>query len=140
MCYNIIIKDIKGGIVMQITFYQAGAINETLGSINQEISFKTAYKVSKLLQSIQKEIEDFYKPKFKELIDQYAELDEDGNPIEDEIGIRLKVETQNEFNTKANELNNLEIEVPETKFTLEELENININPRKIMNIQVLIEE
>ena len=125
---------------MQITFYQAGAINETLGSINQEISFKTAYKVSKLLQSIQKEIEDFYKPKFKELIDQYAELDEDGNPIEDEIGIRLKVETQNEFNTKANELNNLEIEVPETKFTLEELENININPRKIMNIQVLIEE
>lgn len=125
---------------MKITFYQAGAINETLGSINQEISFKTAYKVSKLLQSIQKEIEDFYKPKFKELIDQYAELDEDGNPIEDEVGIRLKVETQNEFSTKADELNNLEIEVPETKFTLEELENININPRKIMNIQVLIEE
>lgn len=125
---------------MKITFYQAGAINETLGSINQEIPFKTAYKVSKLLQSIQKEIEDFYKPKFQELIDQYAEKDEDGNPIQDDVGIRLKVENQNEFSTKADELNNIEIEVPETKFTLEELENIDINPRKIMNIQTLIEE
>lgn len=108
---------------------------------SQKLPFKTSYRLTLLTQEIQKHI-DFYQEKFRELITEYSKKDENGKPLpnEDGTGIILEETTMNEAYTKLNELRELEVELPDTKFSPEDFGTIELTPMEMNIILPFIEE
>lgn len=108
---------------------------------SQKLPFKTSYRLTLLTQEIQKHI-DFYQEKFRELITEYSKKDENGNPLpnEDGTGIMLEENTINEAYNKLNELRELDVELPDTKFSPEDFGTIELTPMEMNIILPFIEE
>ena len=86
---------------------------------------RTAYKFNKLFKKALSE-KDFYAEELQKLIDEYAERDEAGNAIEAQDGIQLKKEFLSEFQSKLNDLWNLEVDSEGIQFTLDELDSVEL--------------
>jgi hypothetical protein len=95
---------------------------------SQSLPFKTSYKLAKTAKAIETEV-IFYQTKFREIIMQYAEIDENGQPvfIDDGAGIKLKEGLEQECNEKITELQNTEVAFEYTPFTPEEFDNIELS-------------
>jgi hypothetical protein len=108
---------------------------------NQKMSFKTSYRLTLLAQEIQKHI-DFYQENFRNLLLEYSKKDENGNPLptEDGQGVLLKEETMNEAYTKLNELRELDVELPDAKFSPEDFGDVELSPTEITIIMPFIVE
>lgn len=107
---------------------------------SQKLPFKTSYKIALLSNEIQKHI-DFYQESFRNLLMEYGKKDESGNvkPTDDGQGVLLKEETMNEAYTKLAELRELDVELPDTKFSLDDFDNVEISPEEMMIIMPFIE-
>lgn len=107
---------------------------------SQKLSFKTSYKLTLLAKEIQKHI-DFYQESFRNLLMEYSKKDEEGNPMptSDGQGILLKEETMNEAYAKLAELRELDVELPDTKFSPDELDKIEISAEEMIIIMPFIE-
>lgn len=107
---------------------------------SQKLPFKTSYKIALLSQEIQKHI-DFYQESFRNLLTEYSKKDENGNPVptEDGQGVLLKEETMNEAYAKLAELRDLDVELPDTKFSPDDFDNVEISPEEMMIIMPFIE-
>lgn len=94
---------------------------------NQKLPFKILYKLSNLAKAIDEKT-IFYREKLQEVLKEYGELDENGNliPTDDGRGIKIRIGTEHECYTKVNELQNLEVEMPEIKFDIEDFGNIEM--------------
>lgn len=92
-----------------------------------KLSFKALYKLSTLSKAIEEKT-TFYREKFQEILHEYGEIDENGNlvPTDDGNGIKVKIETQQECFSKINELQMLEVELPDIKFDIEDFGNIEL--------------
>lgn len=107
---------------------------------SQKLPFKTSYKIALLSQEIQKHI-DFYQESFRNLLTEYSKKDENGNPVptEDGQGVLLKEETMNEAYAKLAELRDLDVELPDTKFSPDDFDNIEMSPEEMIIIMPFIE-
>lgn len=94
----------------------------------QVLPVKTAYKFSKLFSVLDKEA-NFYSEELNKLIMEYAERDETGAPktIDNGTGIQIQKEYIELVQTKCNELWNLDVDVPDVSFTLEELDKLELS-------------
>ena len=101
---------------------------------SQKLPFKTSYRLTILAQEIEKHI-NFYQEKFRELILTYSEKDEAGNPVstDDGQGIKLVEATMQEAYTQLTELHSLDVELPDTKFSIDDFANVELSPME-MNI------
>lgn len=108
---------------------------------SQKLPFKTSYRLTLLAQEIQKHI-DFYQENFRKLITEYSKKDENGNPLsnEDGTGIMLEEATMSEAYAKLNELHELDAELPDVKFTLDDFDNIELSPEEMYIIFPFIED
>ena len=72
---------------------------------------------------------------------EYSKQDEDGMPIptEEGQGVLLKEETVQEAYAKLNELRELDVELPDTKFSPDDFDGIEISPEEMMIIMPFIE-
>ena len=95
---------------------------------NNEMPLKTAFKLNKLFNQIDSAAL-FYQDEFNKIIQKYAKRDENGNYIytEDGNSILITDGLQIECNEKLNELYNLETDVGEHRFTLDELDCLKIS-------------
>ena len=107
---------------------------------SQKLPFKTSYKLTLLAQEIQKHV-DFYQEQFRNLIIEYSKKDEQGNPVptSDGQGVLLKEETMNEAYAKLNELRDLDVELPDTKFSPDDFDGIELSPEEMVAIIPFIE-
>lgn len=107
---------------------------------SQKLPFKTSYKLTLLAQEIEKHI-DFYQESFRNLLMEYSKKDEQGNPIptEDGQGVLLVEETMNEAYTKLAELRELDVELPDTKFSVDDFGDIELSPEEMVVIMPFIE-
>lgn len=107
---------------------------------SQKLPFKTSYRLTLLIQEIQKHV-DFYQESFRNLLMEYSKQDEDGMPIptEDGQGVLLKEETIQEAYAKLNELRELDVELPDTKFSPDDFDSVEISPEEMMIIMPFIE-
>lgn len=107
----------------------------------QKTSIKTAYKVSKILNAVEKEF-GFYQTKFVEIINEYAEKDENGQPImiDGGNGVKINPEKITEAQTKMFELEAIETELNITPLSLDELEGLEISISDMQNLSCIIEE
>ena len=105
---------------------------------SQKTSIKTAYKISKILNTIEKEF-SFYQTKFSEIINEYAEKDENGQPIliNDGQGVKIDPSRLVEAQTKLIELESLEVEI-ESNLTIDELEGLEISISDMQHLSYLL--
>ncbi len=94
---------------------------------SQKLSFKVLYKLSNLAKAIDEQTA-FYREKFQEILHEYGELDDKGNlvPTEDGNGIKVKPGTEQECIGKINELQALDVEMPDIKFDIDDFGDIEL--------------
>lgn len=92
-----------------------------------KLPLKTAFKLSNLTRAIESQI-GFYREKFQEILKEYGEFDEEGNikTINDGAGIKVKEGKEMECITKINELQSLDVELPDITFDIEEFGDIEL--------------
>lgn len=108
---------------------------------SQKLPFKTSYKIALLANEIQKHT-DFYQENFRNLLMEYSKKDENGNPVptDDGQGILLKEETTNEAYQKLAELRELDVELPDTKFSPDDFDKLELSPVEMNVIFPFIED
>lgn len=94
---------------------------------DKKLSFKVLYKLSNLAKAIEEKTA-FYREKFQEVLQEYGTFDENGNliPTEDGKGVKIKPGTEQDCMTKINELQLLEVDMPEIKFNIEDFGDIEL--------------
>ena len=107
---------------------------------SQKLPFKISYRLTLLATEIQKHI-DFYQENFRNLLMEYSKKDGEGNPVptEDGQGVLLVEETMAEAYTKLAELRELDVELPDAKFSIDDFDKIELSPEEMMIIMPFIE-
>ena len=126
---------------MQLKMYQIIDFPSFFEKVkSQKLPFKTSYRLTILAQEIEKHI-NFYQDKFRELIIQYSAKDENGNPkpTEDGQGVMLAEETMQEAYTQLAELRGLDVELPDTKFSIDDFADVELTPMEMNLILPFIE-
>ena len=108
---------------------------------NEKMPLKTAYKFSRLMKELEREI-SFYQTEFSKIIQTYAKKNEDGGYAISSDGESIEVVAGKELecNNRINELRNLEIDINNIHFSLEELEGLNLTIMELSCIISLIED
>lgn len=104
------------------------AMEEAIKNLkSKNLPIKTAYRLLKLAEFVATE-SDNYRNLFRQILDEYAEKNEDGSYVfsKDGTNVILKKDHIKEANEKVSELNQLEVDVPYT-FDLKEFENLEIS-------------
>lgn len=106
---------------------------------DKSMPFKTAYKLSKIAAAVETEVE-FYRTKLTEIIREYSEKDENGDPVrtEDGEGVKLQAGREVECGEKIAELQNIEIQMP-MSLTIEDLESFDLTPELVAGVIPFIE-
>lgn len=126
---------------MEIKMSEVLVLNNLYDRIKtQSTSIKTTYKLSKLFKAIQEENE-FYTSELNKIIAEYAEHDENGNPVFLEGGgIKVKEGFAQTTKEKLNELWELNVELPDVQFTLDELDAISLTVEEFNPLLPFIKE
>ena len=105
----------------------------------QSISAALAYKIMKLIKSTQNDC-DFYQEKFNAILNEYGEKDEKGNLIQENGGVKIIEGKMDECSKKIKELNETIIELPNIKFTLDDLAPYSFSVADMAQLDELIKE
>ena len=107
---------------------------------NVKLPLKTTYKFTRLMKHAEEEI-SFYQEKFREIVEEYGvkengeyKLTPDGQSVVIIAGKEL------ECNAKLAELRNLEVTIENIKFSVEELEGIDVSISELSCLMSLIED
>ena len=107
----------------------------------KHLPVKLMYKLSKFFSAIDPEAE-FYQTRLNEIIELYAERDENGNPVPTDNGTGVKIQQGKlgECQKELDELLALEVEFSDIKFTLEEIEPLDLSFEQFNMLLPFIEE
>ena len=93
---------------------------------DKKLPLKTLYKLSLLTKTYTEKLE-FYQEQFRNIMLTHGEKDAEGNFVTvGTDGIRIKQGEEQECYTKLAELQNLEVEMPDVVFTIEEFDGIEL--------------
>lgn len=105
-----------------------------------KLPLKTTYKFTKLLKHAEEELA-FYQTKFAEVIEEYG-VKENGQYklSSDGASVIIVPGKESECNEKIYELRNLEISIPDIKFSIDELGTLDISISELTCLLPLIED
>jgi hypothetical protein len=105
-----------------------------------KISSKLAYKIMKLCKSVAVD-EEFYNNKKNEIINEYAVRDENGQIVVSDDGmISIQEDKIADAQNALNNLNDIEVDEPNIKFTLAELDELKLSVADMFVLDAFIEE
>ena len=105
-----------------------------------KISSKLAYKIMRFCKSVAAD-EEFYNNKRNEIINEYAVRDENGAIVQSDDGVvNIMQDKIPEANAALMELNGVEVEAPNIKFALSELEELKLSVADMFALDAFIEE
>lgn len=107
---------------------------------DKKMSIKTAYKLSRLAKRVEEEVQ-FYQKEFARIVDEYA-LKEDGQLVysEDMTSIKIIPGKEDECSNKIIELKELEVDLSQFEFTLDEFDSLELTLAEMYSILPLIKE
>lgn len=120
-------------------------LSDFMNFFNQIKDVKTpirlAYKLNKLSTQVASEL-DFYQKKFAEIIYEFGKRDADGNFVYSADGLSIEIADgkQTECQKRVEELQNLEVDLPDVHFSLDELEVFNLSLSEMDCLMPFIEE
>ena len=122
-----------------IDIISAAQLYENLKKVS--LSINTLYKLSRLKKEIDFHLL-FYKDNLLKIIEEYGERDDEGKLLktDDDYGILIKKEKIAICQDKVNDLLNLQIEIPDLFFSLEEFENIEMTLEDFQVLSSFIKE
>lgn len=97
------------------------------------IPLKGAYKINKIKKAIEEEA-GFYSTKFQEIVDKYAQKDENGEIKFSEDGSQILIQEGkiDDCNKALEDLQGMEVEIENYNLTLEDLgENVECTPEQL---------
>ena len=105
-----------------------------------KLPLKTTYKFTRLMKRAEEEL-TFYQEKFREIVEEYG-VKENGQYklTPDGQSIAIIPGKEVECNTKLAELRNLDVLIDGIKFTIEELEGIDVSISELSCLMSLIED
>lgn len=108
---------------------------------DNKMPLKTAYKFTTLMRKAETELK-FYQSEFAKIVEEYGQKDEAGQYIfsEDGQSITILPGKESECNERLLELRNLDVEVDNISFTIDELENFNLTIAELNCLMPLIKE
>lgn len=108
---------------------------------NIKLPLKTTYKLTRLMKQAEAEL-SFYQSKFQEIIEEFGEKDEDGQYkfTSDGLSISIIPGKEAECNARILELRNLDVPIEGIKFSIDELEGINVSISELSCLMSLIQE
>lgn len=127
---------------MTILFNNAYNVFTTLSTFaDQKLPIKLSYKIMKIMTNLEGEIE-FYRNRLQQLLDECALKNDNGVMIttNDGNGVEIKPDKLEYFNNQYIELHEMPIEIDDFKFTLEELESLELSPKQLYTLQDFIVE
>jgi hypothetical protein len=127
---------------MNLPIYQILAFPQFFEKVKeQKVSFKTSYKLTILAKEVETHY-NFYTEQFSKIVMEYSQKDENGNPIptEDGQGVKLMEGTTTECYAKFNELRELNIELSNITFSIDEFANLELSPMEVNAIIPFIKE
>ena len=112
----------------------------TLKQLNEkEMPVKISYKFSKIFSQISTDFE-FYSKKIQEILSKYGEKDEKGNFIVKDGMVPFQKDYVDLAMKELDELNSIDITLPEYQFSLEELEPLSLTPAQVSSLTNFIKE
>lgn len=114
-------------------------INSLINSLNKKkFNINTQYKFIKIKKAIQEE-ENIYQEQIKINCENFFEKDENGQPIINKNGgYKIKSDKLSECYSLMNQMNNLEVQIPDIYFSLDELEELNLSLEDLSNLESFI--
>lgn len=107
---------------------------------NIKLPLKTTYKFTRLMKRAEEEI-SFYQEKFREIVEEYGVKENGEYKITpDGQSIAIISGKEIECNTKLAELRNLDVLIDGIKFSIEELEGIDVSISELSCLMSLIED
>ena len=103
-----------------------------------KLPIKTTYKLTRLMRRVEEEVQ-FYQTEFAKIVDEYA-LKENGQLVysEDMTSIKIIEGREEECSAKIAELKNLEIDLSDFKFSIEEFDKLELSISDMYGILPLI--
>ena len=103
-----------------------------------KLPIKTTYKLARLMRRVEEETQ-FYQTEFAKIVDEYG-LKENGQLVysDDMASIKIIEGKENECNSKIIELKNLEIDMSEFSFSIEEFDKLELSITDMYGILPLI--
>ena len=101
--------------------------------------FSLSYKFTKILDKIETDYQYFVK-KMREIINKYADKDENGELIIKDNNIQIKKDFISLAEKELNELNDIEVTIPDISFSVEELKSLSIKPADLRALLPFIKE
>ena len=106
---------------------------------NRVVGARLAYKLAKLSKAISGDI-NFYQEKYIEYLEMFGEKDENGNFVSNKGNVKIISGLEQECKEKFNELNSIEVEIPDIKFSLDELEQLNMTMKDMLIFELFIDD
>jgi len=100
---------------------------------------RTAFKVARLIRELDKENEMFDKQRI-DIVTRYAKRDENGDMIEENNQVLIDDDKMKQFQDEFNALLDTEVEVNAEKLSIDDLGDIELTPKQIMNLEKFINE
>lgn len=126
---------------MIIKRYKLDSLEQIFNKLlSQTFAVQTQYKFLKLKKSIEEEIE-IYRIQYASLLDQFCEKDEEGNLITDGAnGYKVDPKKMPEVEKAVTEIQEVEIQIPDIYFSLDELENLGLTFYELNVLEPFIKE
>ena len=123
------------------------SLNNIVNSIDtfqiiMQQSFKgsLAFKIARLARELNKEMETFSEQRRK-IVNEYSLKDENGEIKADENGnIQITPDRIQEFNTEFTNLLNTEVEINADKLPMDSIDDFEVSPQQMLNIEMFFEE
>lgn len=105
-----------------------------------KLPIKTAYKLTRLMRRVEEETQ-FYQAEFSKIVEEYA-LKENGTYVysDDMTSIKIIEGKEDECTAKIEELKNLEIDLTDFEFSIEEFSCLDLTVNQMYGILPLIKD
>ena len=127
---------------MKIKMYQVLSILNIYGRVKElKAPAKVAYKFNKLCNAFKDDL-NFYNGELNKIIEQYGERDKNGSliPLESGNGVKIKSEKMPDAQKELDSLDFLEVDAPDIKFTVDELDGLQLSIEDFNRMLPFIEE
>lgn len=121
--------------------YEVNLIQNFYTSVQDaKLPIKTAYKLVRLMRRVEEEAQ-FYQNEFSKIVEEYA-LKENGAYVysDDMTSIKIVEGKEDECTAKIEELKNLEVDLTEFEFSIEEFDCLDLSINQMYGILPLIKD
>ncbi len=126
---------------MTIKMYQILSFQTFYEAVKEKkLPSKIAYKISLMVTKINEHTR-FYYERMNQVIEEYAERDENGDFIYiDETSIKIKKENIHQCQMELNELQNLDVDLGETNLSINDLEGLDLTIEEMATLAPILQD